>query len=293
MKAPREKNQNLGPLIWEEADNFLGPTQELEPTLAGLLEFLCSPDLAPDLARFKIDYDAASRPEIHNPVFRAPYKPEVLNRLVWPLRHAKASFMLGNYLGAIALCGLVAEMAAILLWEFAGVQIKGVPMDNDSQVGVFGSRFERLGQERRISALKTFGIVDDEVAGWFTTVKDVRRNYLHFFSTVPPTPREDALRVYSATLAIAFHIIGPEALHRQDIHDMQIARLMMAHARESRPIIVRERKGRTMTDPKQGTWPLGLTWPVPLQRLVEPLPGPAMAFVEAFKPARRTPRASR
>lgn len=249
MEGKREKNPNLGPLIWEEADKFLGPDQLLKPTMEGLLEFLCSPTLSADLERFKADYDAASQPETHNPVFRAPYKPEILDRLVWPLRHAKASFMLGNYLGTIALCGLVSEVAAILLWEFAGVHIKGAPMDEAAQKGAFGSSFERLGQERRISVLKTFGVIDDQVAEWLATVKNVRRAHLHFFSNVPPRPREDALQVYSATLAITFHIIGPEALKRQDIHDTQVMRLMMAHARENRPIVVRERKGRTMEDP--------------------------------------------
>ena len=43
-------------------------------------------------------------------IFFAPSQDDILNKLIWPLKAAKASYMLGNYLATIALCGMVAEM---------------------------------------------------------------------------------------------------------------------------------------------------------------------------------------
>ena len=51
--------------------------------------------------------------------FAAPAEERILNKLVWPLRNAKASYMVGNYLGTIALCGMVSEMVAILLFDIS------------------------------------------------------------------------------------------------------------------------------------------------------------------------------
>jgi hypothetical protein len=50
-------------------------------------------------------------------LFAVPAEERILDKLIWPLRHAKASFMLGNHVGTIALGGMVAEMVAMLLFR--------------------------------------------------------------------------------------------------------------------------------------------------------------------------------
>jgi hypothetical protein len=47
----------------------------------------------------------------------APAEPTLLQKLVWPLRHAIGSYCLADYLGCVALSGMVGEMVATLLWE--------------------------------------------------------------------------------------------------------------------------------------------------------------------------------
>jgi hypothetical protein len=59
--------------------------------------------------------------------------------------------MVGNYLAVIALCGMVAEMVAILHWELSEPKLNGQPM----------SAFEKLGQERRVRVLSAYGILSD------------------------------------------------------------------------------------------------------------------------------------
>src|SRR5262245_11932797 len=54
-----------------------------------------------------------------------PGEPRILEKLVWPLRHAMGSYMTGNYLGTIAMCGMVTEMVAILIFELCEVNFCG------------------------------------------------------------------------------------------------------------------------------------------------------------------------
>ena len=54
--------------------------------------------------------------------------------------------MLGNYAAVIAVCGMVAEMLAIFLWELSSVKL-------DEKL-VFGCKFKKLRQERRVKMLQ-------------------------------------------------------------------------------------------------------------------------------------------
>jgi hypothetical protein len=64
-----------------------------------------------------------------------------LDRLVWPLRHAKASYMVGNYLAVIALTGMVAEMVALLQWEVAEISLNCRPDDPGKREGIIRDSF--------------------------------------------------------------------------------------------------------------------------------------------------------
>jgi len=74
-------------------------------------------------------------------LFKAPNEPTILERLVWPPRHAKGRHSLANYLGAIALCGMV----AILLWDISKVTFTR-PMTDAGQRSLLGDTFDKLGQ---------------------------------------------------------------------------------------------------------------------------------------------------
>ena len=48
-------------------------------------------------------------------LFAVPAETQIDTKLIQPLRHAAASFMLGNFLDTIAMCGFVSEMLTIFL----------------------------------------------------------------------------------------------------------------------------------------------------------------------------------
>jgi hypothetical protein len=59
-------------------------------------------------------------------------------------------------------------------------------MTDQSERAVFGSEFERLGQERRVRVLSSFSLIDSLAEGRFNTIRETRRGYLHLW---PPGPR--------------------------------------------------------------------------------------------------------
>jgi hypothetical protein len=174
-----------------------------------LLDYLYAPQVDRTPEAFVIRYQEISAGPDPLPV--VPAEPTILDKLVWPLRHAKGSYALGSYLGSIALSGMVGEMVAVLLWDISKVALQGHPMSEAEQRAVFGSTFERLGQERRVDVLHTLKLIDEPTKRAFDSLRGIRRKYLHFLSqaheNVAPDARrayEDALKVVAAVLGVTF-----------------------------------------------------------------------------------------
>lgn len=106
----------------------------------------------------------------------------IVQKMLMPLHGAVANYMLGNYHGTIALCGLVCEMLAIFLYDIHRIQISGQAPNEKTQAKMFGRSFEKLGQERRIDVLSAFGVLKEEYVTKFDAVRDIRRKHLHFLS---------------------------------------------------------------------------------------------------------------
>jgi hypothetical protein len=140
----------------------------------------------------------------------APAEPRILDKLIWPLRHAKASFMFQNYLGAIALCGMIAEMVAILLFDTSGFQINGQPMTTDQQSEIFGSTFEKLGQDRRVKVLRGYGLIANEQQQFFENIRLARKRYLHLWSQDHESLPSDAIKAYAAAAQLVLFVIGQD-----------------------------------------------------------------------------------
>lgn len=129
---------------------------------------------------------------------------------MWPLRHAKASYMLGNYLAVISLAGMVAEMVALLRWETAEISLNGRPMTAADEKALFGSAFEKLGQERRVHVLVAYGLLDTAAKARFDTIRHTRRGYLHLWSQYHDALPGDAIRSYHAAVELVATTIGQE-----------------------------------------------------------------------------------
>lgn len=136
----------------------------------------------------------------------------ILNKIIWPLRHSKASYSLGNYLGAIALCGMVAEMAT-LLWFEAIAEHLGVRSGRAKPVAKFKSHFEpgafeRLGQAERIKVLYGMDLIPEEVKEWLHEVRLIRKRHLHLMSHGTEGAAKDAVRAFLASVKVVKFVLG-------------------------------------------------------------------------------------
>lgn len=193
------------PLSWPEAE--LPPGDRFPPMPLTIeqsfYEFLCGPrQYHRNLDRFIEAYRKISAIESDTPVKFIPIEERIVARMILPLRHAKAAYVVGNYLGVIALCGMVAEMSAILMFELAELN-----MGEDQQQLTFGRPFANLGQERRVDVLKGYGLLEDRQIHWFGTIRGIRRKDLHFLDELPTTEQE-ALDVYRSALGLVATTLG-------------------------------------------------------------------------------------
>jgi len=151
---------------------------------------------APEFDELKKRYQEATE---EFQIFGVPSEPKIVSKLLEPLHVAKAAYVLGNYLSCIALCGMVAEMVAILMYEVRDFTINGKPLDEKTQKGIFSMSFEKLGQDRKIDVLNALSMISEQEKQAFTTVKTIRKNYLHYLSQPHDKIREDARTAFGAT----------------------------------------------------------------------------------------------
>lgn len=204
----------INPLAFLEVDQPWAQLTKEPITLEAIIRFVCSPGMKTDTQSLVDRYKEISVEPIR--LTAAPAEERILTKLVWPLRHAKACYMVGNYLGTISLCGMVGEMVAILLFEISNISINGKPLDKNDQVGLFGSEFEKLGQERRIGVLRSYNLIDDLLRANFDLIRTKRRRYLHIYSQDHANLPSDAIEVFKATTSVVVKAIG------QDIRDGKI-----------------------------------------------------------------------
>jgi hypothetical protein len=215
MSEGRHFKAWINPLLFFEADEAWAAQQQSLPTVESVLRFACTPEISADLQSFITRYREISSE--NSQLFAAPAEERILEKLVWPLRHAKASYMFGNYLGTISLCGMVAEMVAILLFDISEFKINNNPMSQSDQVAIFGSSFEKLGQERRVVILHAYGIIDDDIKKSFDLIRTKRRQYLQLWSQDHTRLPSDAQALYRAAVSIVVRAIG------QNVHQGMIS----------------------------------------------------------------------
>jgi hypothetical protein len=194
------------PLCFFEADDAWSGLVKADVTAEDVLRYACSPDESASIAQIVERYKHISAGSID--ILAAPAEAKILQKLIWPLRHAKTAYMLGNYLGAIAMCGLVAEMVSILIFEISDVKINDARMKQKEQIALFGSSFESLGQQRRVDVLFAYGLIDVTTRTKFDTIRTKRKQYLHLWSEEHEQLPGDAIAVYGATISLVAKVLG-------------------------------------------------------------------------------------
>ncbi len=208
MAEERYFNAYINPLAFLEVDEPWASNIDRAPDVEAVLRFLCPPETSSDfesvIARYREISNESKR------LFAAPAEKNILEKLVWPLRNAKASYMVGNYLGTISLSGMVAEMVAILVFEISNLSINGKPLDKKTQENIFTRTFENLGQDQRVRVLHGFDLIDDEMKSNFDTIRDRRKRYLHLFSHEHAQIARDAIAVYDAAIKLVVRVVGQD-----------------------------------------------------------------------------------
>ena len=201
----------INPLAFLEVDEPWVLNGNMQPSAETILSFLCPPGTAADAGSLIKRYKQISTEPVR--LFAVPAEPRILEKLIWPLRHAKASYVVGNNLAVVALCGMVSEMVALLLWQLTEASLNGRLMTTEDEAALFGSSFEKLGQERRVRVLTSYGIISPEVVAMFDTIRQIRRKYLHLWSQDHDRLPNDAVACFHAAIGLVVAAFG------QDIKD--------------------------------------------------------------------------
>ncbi len=122
-----------------------------------------------------------------------PAHDEIISRIIHPLIFGKKYYCIGEFISCIAMSGLVAEMLAILLWKISEISIRKKKISEDEEKGLFGKKFEKLGQERRIEILQTMYSISQDVAKKFNKIRKIRNRYLHLWAYNIKQQKIDAL----------------------------------------------------------------------------------------------------
>jgi hypothetical protein len=117
----------VAPLLFPEAES--SKKEGKLPDCESVLRYLCKPEADFSIESITNRYQEISEKLNHLSI--VPAEKKILNKLIWSLKHAIGSYMVGNYLGTISLCGLVAEMATILLFEI---------LNNFNSEGIFDKK---------------------------------------------------------------------------------------------------------------------------------------------------------
>jgi hypothetical protein len=86
-------------------------------------------------------------------------------------------------------------------------------MTSEDEAALFGSSFEKLGQERRVRVLTAYGLIPTKVAEMFETIRAIRRRYLHLWSQDHDRLAGDAVACFHAAIGLVVTVIG------QDVKD--------------------------------------------------------------------------
>ena len=211
----------INPLAFLEVDELLTWALTTPVDYEAVLKYLCTPGIDSDVGSLTDRYREIA--ETPSRLFAVPAEDRILAKLVWPLRHAKGSYMVGNYLGTISLCGVVAEMVALLLFEISDISINGRTLDKGAEKELLGSTFEGLGQYRRVEVLSAYNLIDVKQKSQFDTIRLKRRRHLHLYSQNLDQLAPDAKEMFTAAVTLVESVIG---------HDIRNGKIVLSPSLE-------------------------------------------------------------
>jgi hypothetical protein len=184
---------------------FEKPTTRINATK--LIRDLCRDNPSNVLAVIEKRYLRLSTEDLD--IFIVPADNLILEKIVWPLKSAKQAFCLADFIGCIALCGMVCEMAIVFIYDLITSFLDTTQLGQEVQkVMISRRKFEQLGQKQRIRLLRRLNAIPKEFAELADTVREIRREYLHFLTKDYVTLEEDAFKVYTATFRVIKSLVA-------------------------------------------------------------------------------------
>jgi hypothetical protein len=174
------------------------------PTPEDIFKFMCTPGVSSDVGSLTARYKEISQEKAR--LFVVPNDQRILEKLVWPLRHAKASYVVGNFLSTIALCGAVAEMMALFLFEIS--VLEGTEVKDSAGSAVTSKSFEGERQVDRLKILSANKLIGVGLKTDFELVRTTRRNYQHLWSQDHAYLQSDSLAAFISTVAVVVGSLG-------------------------------------------------------------------------------------
>ncbi len=194
----------VNPLQLLEIDEPWASMSPKSPTAEDIFNFMCTPGVPSDVGSLTARYKEISEEKTR--LFVAPNDQRILEKLVWPLRHAKASYVVGNFLSTIALCGAITEMMALFLFEIS--VLEGTEVKNRSGSVVTSKSFEGERQVDRLKILSANKLIAVDLRTDFDIVRTTRREYQHLWSQDHTSLQSDSLAVFISTVAVVVGSLG-------------------------------------------------------------------------------------
>lgn len=144
--------------------------------------------------------------ELYIPI--VPDEPKLLDRLLKPLKSAKRLYCFEEYLAALALCGLVGESLAMLVYRLQKPKLGDSRISLEQEKQLFGSKFDKLGQERRVQVLKCFTLINNNQEELFSKIRAIRRKYLHLWEVDTTHIQADAKDCFLNAMRLFKEISG-------------------------------------------------------------------------------------
>jgi len=199
-----EKREDLlidvftGPFIFRKMDDRF-KDKKVDVSLQEMLVFLCAANVEKDIDSVVKRYEEICQQP--KKIFAVPMEENIIHKIVFPFRSIMSNYMMGTYIGVIGSCGFVSEMLAILFFEIEEEAIKEKLILNKEKIRNLQD-FEESGQKERIRILKKYGVISDELKKEFEKVKNIRNEYLHYYSLKYDSISKDAKEIFNSVIKI-------------------------------------------------------------------------------------------
>ncbi len=148
-------------------------------------------------------YARMSTRELYIPFTLA--RPEIVEqRIIAPLESAKRFACRGEYLGSVALSGLVGEMLVVFVWEMNSSKRRDSHDEEIDDKRIINNKFDKIPQSVRVNMLEAFDYIDTETVTKFRDLSEKRNAMLHSWtdSIVLKDIEESAIRCYSLAASL-------------------------------------------------------------------------------------------